>query len=149
MVATPEEGRWAITVEWRSLRRSASAAVQRLQLRLNVVKHWVSVHLATGGIRPAHKSGRRRVLARAAADNAHALLLDDSQRSSQMVAIQLQQEGTKPAVNDMKTGTRATKRVGLDLGQAIVACRGKPCKQLTQTNKNARIGFCQNHFKKD
>jgi transposase len=149
MVVTPEEGRWAIIVEWKRCGRSVSATAQQLQLSLKAVKHWVSVYQATGGVKPAHKSGRRRVLSKAAADKAHALLLDDSQRSSQMVAIQLQQEGITPVVRDKKTIIRAAKRVGLELGHPIVACRGKPHKQLTQANKNARVAFCQSNFERD
>jgi hypothetical protein len=93
--------------------------------------------------------GRRRALSRAAANKAYALLLDDSQRRSQMVAIQLQQEGVTPVVRDKKTFIRKARRVSLELGQPIVACHKKPHKQLTQTNKNSMVAFCQFSFKRD
>jgi transposase len=149
MAVTPEEGRWAIITEWKRCNESVSATAQQLQLSVKAVKHWVSVYQATGSVKPAHKTGRRRALSRAAANKAHALLLDESQRSSQMVAVQLQQEGITPVVRDKKTVIRAARRVGMELGRPIVARRGKPRKQLTQTNKNARVAFCQSNVKRN
>jgi hypothetical protein len=149
MVVTPEEGRWAITTEWKRCNRSVSAEAWQLQLNVKAVKHWGSVLQANGSVKPAHKMGRRRASSRAAANQAYALLVGDSQRRSQMVVIQLQQEGVTPVVRDKKTVIWKARWVSLELGQPIVACHKKPHEQLTHTNKNARVAFYQFRFKRD
>ncbi len=142
MVVTPEERRWAIVHEWNRSDRNTAATARQLHLSLKAVRHWTAVYEATGGVRPMAKSGRKPVLSGAAAARAHALLLDPTQRSSKMVAQQLQQEGITAALLDKTTVIRAAKRVALNLGRPIVARRGHPRKQLTEANKQRRVDFC-------
>ena len=125
---------------------------RQMRLSLRTVKHRVFVYQATGGIMlimHAHKSSRRRALSRAAADKAHPQLLNDSQCSSQMVGIQPQQEGITPLVRDKKTIGCSARWVGLELGWPILTRCRKTCRQLTQTNKNVRVAFCQSNYKRD
>ena len=144
MVATPEERRWAIIHEWNRNGQNTAATAQQLHLSLKAVRHWTAVYEATGSVRTKAKSGRKPVLSGAAAARAHSLLLDPTQRSSRMVAQQLQQEGITTSLLDKKTVIRAAKRVALNLGRPIVARRGHPRKQLTEANKQRRVDFCHN-----
>ena len=142
MVVTPEERRWAIVHEWNRSGRNAAATARQLHLSLKTVQHWTAVYEATGGVEPLPKSGRKPVLTGAAAARAHALLLDPMQRSSKMVAMQLQQEGVTSSLLDKKTVIRAAQRIAMDMGHPIVARRGHPRKQLTEVNKQQRVDFC-------
>ena len=149
MVFTSEEQRWNIIYTWHAEGEDLSATARKMNLRLRDVKHWVSKYTASGNVEPEKKTGRKRALSEVAATRAHDLLLQDSMDGANMVALQLHKEGLTAAVRDKTTVIRAAKRVGVQLGRPIVALRGKPRKQLTETNMAQRLTFCKDNLERN
>jgi transposase len=145
----PVEDRWCSISTWKEEGQNLSATAHRLGKRLRDVTHWVRTYEATGGVEPAAKSGRKRVLGDDAAVRAHELLLHEDNDGASMVAQQLQREGLTPVVRGKQTVIRAAKRMGNKLGRPLVARRGRPRKQLTTANKQQRVDFCQANLQRD
>jgi transposase len=145
----PEEQRWRIVLTWNHRGKVLSATAWKLRLSLEVVKHWVRIYESTGAVQHAPKSGRKRALSAAAVARTHELILEEGMSGSRVVARQLTEEGHTTTTRDKKTIIIAARRVADELGRPIVAGRGKPRKQLMDSNMELRVAFSQGHLKRD
>jgi transposase len=146
MGLTTERLRWRIVLKWEELGQNRSATARELSLPLEVVNLWVRRYKATGGLNPAPKSGRKRMLSRGASTQAHQMLLGESQDCAHSVATQLASMGITAAPLDKKTVIRACKRVAHERGKPIFPLWGKPRKQLTWENMQRRLPFSQSNI---
>jgi hypothetical protein len=146
MGLTSERLRWRIIETWESLGGNLSATARHLELPISVVKTWVNRYKATGGVAPALKTGRRRVLSDQASEIAHEMLLSESQDCGHTVALQLHSRGITKYPLNRKTVIRACRRVAEKKGRPIVAQRVKPRKQLTDGNMQKRLDFSEENL---
>ena len=88
------------------------------------------------------KSGRRRVLSRAATAQALRLLMSEGSPGARDVAQKLYTKGFTSTIVHKATVIRACKALAAKEGQPIHAVRGKPAKRLTHDTKSKRLLFC-------
>lgn len=127
-------------------KQSIKSIAKEAKVSVKTVRRWVNRWKATGGVKRAQGSGRKRVLTGTAAEKAHELLLDPASWGAAHVAQQLFTQGHATRVHSKQTVISTVRRVAAERGVEVANRRGSPKQQLTKEQCSQRLAFAKKHM---
>lgn len=126
----------------------AAAIARDLHIKPDTARKWIRRYKLTGDVMPKRSTGRPRLLSGQAAQEAVELLTSGQYSGAAAVARELHSKGLAPTTVAPSTLIRAAKEQAGTQGAPIAAVRGRPAKQLTESNKAKRMSFSRKHARK-
>ena len=128
---------------------SFTSTARKFHTTAKAVRRVVRLRAATGSIAKRKPTGRPRVLGTGAAAAATELLLSGEYQGAAHVAQELHSRGLAPRVVHKTTVIRRAREAARLEGSPLEVKRGPPAKELTPSNRAARLEFAKTNKKRE